>query len=90
MHQNDAACIACKLSSIRLALMVTQERLVKREAPPAATEEDVPAMSEEASAAENASSQMAAAVEAAGASNEAQTAFSCSPEEKAAAVRPKP
>lgn len=74
---------------LMLALMVTQERLVKREAPPAATEEDVSAMSEDATAAENALSQMVAAVEAAGASNEAQTALSSSPEEKAAAVRPK-
>ena len=47
----------------------------------------MPAMSEDATAAENASSQMVAAVEAAGASNEAQKALSSSPEEKAAAVR---
>lgn len=64
-----------------------QERLVKRDTPPAPAEEDTPVLSEDAAAAEVASSQVVAAVEAAGVSGEPQSASGALQDDKSMTVR---
>lgn len=67
-------------------MFVFQERLVKREPPPAPSEEDAPGFSDDAAAAEVASSQVVAAAQAAGITGDLQPASSAPQDDKSATV----